>query len=125
MARLENLRIETLSDREFLLVVADHTQDDGWADSLDIAMSWASDPERYALGAQRLESFIQAQAQLHGEAMSLTMSLGYAGAAGYSDEALNAIETDARDVITAAHALADNARRLAREWRDQALESEP
>lgn len=91
----------------------------------DKTVSWASDPERHALGQQRLEAFIQAQAQLHAEAMSLTMSLGFAGLAGYSDEALDAVETDARDVLTAARALADNARRLAREWRDQALESEP
>jgi hypothetical protein len=34
---LENLRIESFSDREFLLVIADHEQDDGWAESLDIA----------------------------------------------------------------------------------------
>src|SRR4051812_36438377 len=37
---LENLRIETLSDREFLLAVVDHLQEDGWADSLDVAKAF-------------------------------------------------------------------------------------
>lgn len=37
---LENLKIETLSDREFLLAVVDHLQGDGWADSLDVAKAF-------------------------------------------------------------------------------------
>src|SRR4051812_45048048 len=37
---LENFRIETLSDREFLLAVMDHRQSDGWADSLDVAKAF-------------------------------------------------------------------------------------
>jgi hypothetical protein len=87
-------------------------------------MTWASDPERHALGARRLEEFVKAQAMLHAEATALTLSIGFAGSARYSDEALAAVETDARDLITAAAALADQARRLAREWRRQRIAAE-
>lgn len=48
---LENLRIETFSDREFLLIVADHTQADGWAESLDVAKALGFENRRFA--AQR------------------------------------------------------------------------
>jgi hypothetical protein len=48
---LENLRIESFSDREFLLVIADHEQDDGWAESLDIAKALGFESRRFA--AQR------------------------------------------------------------------------
>jgi predicted nucleic acid-binding protein len=87
-------------------------------------VTWASEPERYQLGRQRLDAFLGAQGRLHAESMSLTLSLGFAGQAGYSDEALTAVETDARDLITAAHALADQARRLARDWRKQRIAAE-
>lgn len=36
---LERLRIDDFSDREFLLLVADHYDDDGWADSLHVAQA--------------------------------------------------------------------------------------
>lgn len=87
-------------------------------------MTWATDPERHALGQERLERFIEAQARLSAEAMTLTMSVGFAGQAGYSDEALAAIDTDARDLLTAAHTLADHTRQLAREWRKQRIAAE-
>lgn len=48
---LDNLRIETLSDREFLLIVADHTQEDGWAESLAVAQALGFENRRFA--AQR------------------------------------------------------------------------
>jgi hypothetical protein len=47
----DNLRIETYSDREFLLLVADHTQEDGWAESLDVAQALGFANRRFA--AQR------------------------------------------------------------------------
>jgi hypothetical protein len=82
------------------------------------------DPERERVGRARLDAFITAQGQLHAEAMSLTMSLASAAHAGYSDEALAAIETDCRDLATASHALADLGRRLAKQWRQQRLAEE-
>lgn len=48
---LESLRITDYSDREFLLVVADHLQDDGWAESLDVARALGFENRRFA--AQR------------------------------------------------------------------------
>jgi|SRR3954466_1274822 hypothetical protein len=48
---LENLRIESFSDREFLLVIADHEQADGWAESLDVARTLGFEDRRFA--AQR------------------------------------------------------------------------
>lgn len=50
---LDNLRIDTLSDREFLLVVADHTQADGWADSLDVAQAFGFEERKIAAGRLR------------------------------------------------------------------------
>jgi prophage antirepressor-like protein len=47
---LENLRIESFSDREFLLVISDHEQD-GWTDSLDVAKALGFEDRRFA--AQR------------------------------------------------------------------------
>jgi hypothetical protein len=51
MAALENLRIESYSDREFLLVIADHAKEDGWAESLDVAQALGFEDRRFA--AQR------------------------------------------------------------------------
>src|SRR3954462_12408021 len=48
---LENLRIESFSDREFLLVIADHVQEDGWTESLDVARALGFESRRFA--AQR------------------------------------------------------------------------
>jgi hypothetical protein len=48
---LESLRITDFSDREFLLVVADHLQDDGWAESIDVARALGFENRRFA--AQR------------------------------------------------------------------------
>jgi hypothetical protein len=48
MAALENLRIESYSDREFLLLIADHAQDDGWAESLDVARALGFENRRFA-----------------------------------------------------------------------------
>jgi hypothetical protein len=48
---LESLRITDFSDREFLLLVADHLQSDGWAESLDIARALGFENRRFA--AQR------------------------------------------------------------------------
>jgi hypothetical protein len=48
---LESLRITDYSDREFLLLVADHTQDDGWTESLDVARALGFENRRFA--AQR------------------------------------------------------------------------
>lgn len=49
---LETLRIDDFSDREFLLVVLDHTQDDGWAESVDVSKALGFESRRFA--AQRL-----------------------------------------------------------------------
>jgi hypothetical protein len=49
---LESLRIDDFSDREFLLVVLDHTQDDGWAESLDVSRALGFESRQKA--AQRL-----------------------------------------------------------------------
>lgn len=48
---LERLTIEDLSDREFLLVVADTTDADGWADSLAVGQALGFEDRRKA--AQR------------------------------------------------------------------------
>jgi hypothetical protein len=37
MPQLERLRIDDFSDREFLLIVVDQAEDDGWTDSLHVA----------------------------------------------------------------------------------------
>ena len=52
MTQLENLKLETFSDREFLLLVRDHTGEDGWAESLDVAEALGFKDRRFA--AQRL-----------------------------------------------------------------------
>lgn len=77
------------------------------------------DPERERLGRERMMGFLEAQGRLHAEAMSLTMTLSFAANLGYSDDALDAIRRDARDLITAAHALAGQARTMADEWAKQ------
>lgn len=81
-------------------------------------------PERERVGRERMEAFVGATGQLHGEMMMLTMAVGFAGADGYSDGALAGIEGTCRELITAAHALADNGRRLARDWRAQRVAAE-
>lgn len=47
---LDSLRITDYSDREFLLVVADHLQDDGWAESLEVAAALGFENRRFAAG---------------------------------------------------------------------------
>jgi hypothetical protein len=85
---------------------------------------WSTEEERMALGSARFTDFIEAQSQVHAESMALTLSLGFAGSHDYSDEALEAIERDCRDLITAAHALAHLGRRYAREFRAQRVRAE-
>lgn len=45
---LSSLRIDDYSDREFLLVVADHADADGWADSLAISKTFGWEDRRKA-----------------------------------------------------------------------------
>jgi hypothetical protein len=82
------------------------------------------DPERERVGRSRLEAFLDAQGRIHAECMSLTLSMGYAAHAGYSDEALQAIGDDAIDLRSAAEDLATLAERMADEWRQQRVADE-
>lgn len=45
---LKSLTIEDMSDREFLLVVVDQLQADGWADSFDVSKALGFDKRRFA-----------------------------------------------------------------------------
>ena len=45
---LESLRIDDYSDREFLLVLADHLDDDGWAESLKVSRALGFENRRLA-----------------------------------------------------------------------------
>jgi hypothetical protein len=74
---------------------------------------------RLQLGAQRFERFFTGHAKVQMELLSITLSTAMAKGAGYSDEVLNAIETDANDLEKAAKQHAAACRRMAREWRTQ------
>lgn len=74
---------------------------------------------RHQLGAERFERFWTGHALVTAELLSITLSTAMAKGAGYSDEVLNAIETDANDLEKAAKKHAAACRRLAREWRTQ------
>jgi hypothetical protein len=49
--QLERLTVEDLSDREFILIVIDFAQADGWTESLDVAKALGFEDRRFA--AQR------------------------------------------------------------------------
>lgn len=50
---LESLRIDAFSDREFLLVVLDHADADGWADSLAVSQALGFEERKKAAGRLR------------------------------------------------------------------------
>lgn len=74
---------------------------------------------RLQLGKERFERFWTGHAKVTAELLSITLSTAMAKGADYSDEVLNAIETDANDLEKAAKMHAAACRRLAREWRTQ------
>lgn len=74
---------------------------------------------RHQLGKERFERFFTGHARVNAELLSITLSTAMARGAAYSDEVLNAIETDANDLEKAAKMHAAACRRLAREWRTQ------
>lgn len=73
----------------------------------------------HALGQERFDKHIELNAGLTAEQLSLTLSVGFAAASGYSNEALAAIERDAGDLERAARKLGHHSRKLAKEWREQ------
>lgn len=74
---------------------------------------------RRQLGEQRFNAFVEAQANLHGNATMLTFGLTAVGMAGYSDEALQHAEGDVKDFEAAARNLATVSRQLLDEWKRQ------
>ena len=82
------------------------------------------DPVREKVGRRRFEEFLAANGALSANQMSLTLSLGFAGMAGYSDEALEAIERDIADLADAGRHLCNVAERLRVEWRQQRIAEE-
>lgn len=80
--------------------------------------------QRASLGRARLDEFMQANAMLHFNTLALVMSIASAPNAKYADEVLDAIVTDAHDLVDAANTLATFASCLARDWRAQRQEAE-
>lgn len=77
------------------------------------------------LGRRRMEEFFEAHSKLQFMTTMLTLSLASVPAAGYSDEALEVLCTDAEDVRTAAGELTEWVNELADDWRAQRQEARP
>lgn len=67
----------------------------------------------------RLEQFVDMMATVDGYQAALTISIGFAAHADYTDEALEAIRADAQDLERATLELVRYSRRLASDWRNQ------
>lgn len=76
------------------------------------------------LAIRRLEKFARLQARIQSEVFSLTLSTAYVAKADYSDESLDNMVTDARDMRHAANELLLFIEDLAHEWRAQRDRSE-
>lgn len=71
------------------------------------------------LGRQRLEAFVQGHGEVQAMALFLVMAVTTAPRAHYSDEALDALLSDAEDLRDVANRWADGCRELAEQWRRQ------
>jgi len=78
-----------------------------------------------ALGAERFTRFTQGHAQVQAMSMFLIMSVSTVPQTGYSDEALDALRQDARDVREVADRWAADCERLADHWQAQRQENQP
>jgi hypothetical protein len=77
------------------------------------------DPLREALGRERLEQFIEGHAKVQAMTLFLVMSTTTMPRTGYSDEAIDAMKTDADDVRKAADEWASFCETLADQWLQQ------
>jgi hypothetical protein len=73
----------------------------------------------YRLGEERLERFVTGHATVQAMALFLTMAVTTAPQAGYSDDALGVLASDAEDLRAAANEWADSCIALADHWRKQ------
>jgi hypothetical protein len=80
--------------------------------------------QRQRLGEERLERFTQGHATLQAMAMFLVMTTMSVPQTGYTDEAIDALKQDARDVRQAAAQWARLCEELAEHWRAQRQEQE-
>lgn len=77
-----------------------------------------------SLGADRLQAFTEAHGKLQAMAFFLVLTTGTVPQAGYSDESLQAMRSDAEDVRSAANELANFTQRLAGDWKAQREENQ-
>lgn len=80
--------------------------------------------QRAALGAERFARFTEGHAKVQAMALFLVMSAMTVPQAGYSDEALDSLREDARDVRKAAGQWARDCEQLADHWQAQRQERE-
>lgn len=80
------------------------------------------DVQRERLGTERLERFVQGHAALQAMALFLVMSVNTVPQVGYTDEAIECLIQDARDVRQAAATWARDCEELAQHWRAQRQE---
>lgn len=71
------------------------------------------------LGRQRMRRVMEGHGALQAHAAFLLVSFGMAAAHGYSDEALDSIMGDVRDLEGAAKALSSTVTRIVSDWRRQ------
>jgi hypothetical protein len=77
---------------------------------------------RRQLGEQRLDRFVEGHARLQAMVLFATLTVQATPGARYSDEALEQMRADARDVLDAAKDFERGIRRLADEWQAQRQE---
>lgn len=78
--------------------------------------------QRARLGADRLTAIVEGHGKLQAMTMFLLMSVMTVPQTGYTDEALDALREDARDVRQAAAEWAKTCERLADHWQAQRQE---
>lgn len=81
--------------------------------------------QRARLGAERFERFVAGHAELQAMALFLVIAATTVPQAKYSDEALEALREDARDVRAAAARWARSCEELADHWQAQREEHAP
>lgn len=81
--------------------------------------------QRMRLGEERLTRFTTAHAMVNAQLMFLTMAMGFARDQDWSDEFLDVLVHDARDVQKAAVELRKTVEEIAEHWRAQRQEHRP
>lgn len=92
------------------------------ADDMGAGASPILGHQRAVLGAERFARFVEGHATLQAMAMFLLFSVSTTPQIGYSDEALEALRQDARDVRQAAAKWARECDDLADHWQAQRQE---